>query len=92
MSASLVPGDTDGDLDVDAADYIALKRNMGETSGVDVTDGDFEPDGDVDWDGLQTLLDNYGETSGSEMIPEPATMIMLAAGLPLLLKRRRSQS
>ncbi len=27
-----------------------------------------------------------------DQVPEPATMIMLAAGLPLLLKRRRSRS
>jgi len=85
-------GDANGDDVVDAADYIALKRNMGMPSGAVLADGDFNEDGDVDWDDLQILIGDYasGNEAPGAMTPEPATIfIMLAAGLPALLKRRR---
>ena len=86
-----VAGDADGDGDVDAADYIVLKTNMGQASGAVLADGDFDEDGDVDWDDLQILQDNYGKTSAgaSGTIPEPATLGLLAIGAVAVLRRRR---
>ncbi len=88
----IVVGDADGDGDVDAADYIMVKTHFGgaPAAGTEGTGGDFNENGTVDWDDLQTLLTGYNPTEGANPIPEPATLvIMLAAGLPALLKRRR---
>ena len=75
---------------VDAADYIALKTHMGQATSAGATDGDFDDDGDVDWDDLQILQDRFRELNAAGPVPEPATLfVMLAAGLPALLKRRR---
>ena len=86
-----VAGDADGDGDVDAADYIALKTNMGQPTGATTADGDFDGDGDVDWDDLQILQDNYGKTipGASGTIPEPATLGLLAIGAMAVIRRRR---
>ena len=86
-------GDADGDGVVNAADYIALKTHIGTTSGAALADGDFDESGTVDWDDLQLLEANYGETGASSPVPEPATLfVMLAAGLPALLRRRQRRS
>ncbi len=80
-------------LDVDVTDYIALKTHMGQATSAGATEGDFDLDNDVDWDDLQILQDRFREQNAANAnpIPEPATLlIMLAAGLPALLKRRRS--
>jgi len=87
-----LPGDADGDGDVDAADYIMVKTHFGgaPAAGTEGSGGDFNETGTVDWDDLQILLTAYSAGTGADTIPEPATLfIMLAAGLPALLKRRR---
>jgi len=89
-----LPGDADGDGMVNAADYIALKRHIGQANNATKADGDFDADGDVDWSDLEILQTHFGDTIASETttIPEPATLfIMMAAGLPAVLKRRRSR-
>ncbi len=85
-----IAGDANGDGVVDAADYIILKRNFGMT-GAQWLDGDFSGDHQVNWTDLQLLISHFG-TSGTATAttPEPATLfVMMAAGLPALLKRRR---
>ena len=84
-----LPGDADGDGDVDAADYIALKANMGTATGAVLADGDFDEDGDVDWDDLQLLQDNYGAGSAGGALPEPGSAILLMLGAAAMLRRRR---
>jgi len=66
---------------------------MGQPATAGPADGDFNEDGRVNHADLVILQDNYGKsTAGAPAIPEPATLfIMLAAGLPALLKRRRSR-
>ena len=85
-------GDADSDGDVDAADYIALKTNIGQASGATLADGDFDDDGDVDWEDLQILQDNYGAGSPGApgTIPEPATLGLLAIGAIAVIRRRRA--
>jgi autotransporter-associated beta strand protein len=89
------PGDTNNDGVVDAADYLAVKQNLGLGSGATLAQGNVDDDGDVDWDDLQIVMTNFGGGAGTTpaTTPEPATLfVMMAAGLPALLKRRRRRS
>jgi len=83
--------DTNNDGVVNAADYITLKRNMGQGVGTaGAAAGDFNKSGTVDFDDLQLLLAHYGESAGAPAtIPEPATLGLLAIGAVALLRRRR---
>jgi len=56
----LIPGDTDGDCDVDLADLAALLSGYGIPSGATRANGDLDGDGDVDLEDLSQLLSNYG--------------------------------
>jgi len=99
LETAVLLADADGDGDVDAADYIMVKTHFGvapaagDGPGGDIADGASGPgqDGVVDWYDLQLLQANYSPAAeDGSMIPEPASLlIMLAAGLPALLKRRR---
>ena len=68
-AAAPLKGDFDGDGDVDAGDYIVLKRNFGTTSNATTAMGDADGDGDVDWNDLQLLKTYYGSVAAT---PTPA--------------------
>jgi len=93
VTGGVVLGDADGDGDVDAADYIMVKKHFGSApaAGTEGSGGDFDGDGTVDWDDLQTMQAAFNTGAGAGTpIPEPASLlIVLAAGLPAMLKRRR---
>ena len=89
IAETVLIGDANDDGVVDAADYIALKTNIGQATGAVLASGDFDEDGDVDWDDLQLLQDHYGETSAGGAVPEPATLGLLAIGA-MAARRRRS--
>jgi len=57
-----IPGDLDGDGDVDLSDLSILLANYGMTSGAEYEDGDLDEDGDVDLADLAALLAVYGTT------------------------------
>ena len=86
---SVIAGDANWDGIVDAADYIALKRNFGRATGARYKDGDFNGDHDVDWNDLQTLMGNFGArgVGSAPAAPEPATLGLLAL-LALSLPKR----
>ena len=88
---NFVPGDTNNDFVVDAADYIAVKTNFGMPSGATRLQGDLDGDFDVDWDDLQDLMNAMATRSvgGAPPAPEPATLGLLAIGALALLRRRR---
>ena len=75
FTVKVLPGDTDQNGTVDAGDYIALKTNIGTTSGATSATGDFDGDGDVDWYDLQILRANYGS-----VVPTPPAVPMGGGG------------
>ncbi len=86
------PGDADGDGDVDAADYRIVKRNWGRTGDAGWADGDFNGDGSVGRDDLAMLRGALGGESlgsaGRARVPAPGAVLLLAATVPVLLRRR----
>lgn len=83
--------DTNGDGVVDAADYIILKRNMGQSANSGPSYGDFDNSGTTDWDDLQTLISGMGAGGGVSSVPEPATLGLLALGALAAIRRRRTR-
>jgi hypothetical protein len=59
VSDPTIPGDLDGDSDVDIADLAQLLAHFG-ASGTTYADGDIDGDGDVDLADLAILLGNFG--------------------------------
>ncbi len=55
-----IPGDLDGDGDVDLSDLAQLLAHYGMTEGATYEDGDLDGDGDVDLADLAALLAVYG--------------------------------
>ncbi len=95
------PGDTDGDGDVDNGDLqlILGAGSFNNGTGFGWPQGDFDGDGDVDNGDLQEILGTglfgtgaYAAEAGGRLnvVPEPATLLLLASGLltGMLLCRR----
>ncbi|MBT3201214.1 MAG: PEP-CTERM sorting domain-containing protein [Phycisphaerales bacterium] len=91
-------GDANGDTFVNDADMTILLAQFGSASDRDTTagDADFNGDGLVNLADFVILRTNWGEGTAPDAValpnintPEPATLILMAAGLPALLKRRR---
>ena len=93
-----VPGDLDGDGDVDLADLGLFELQFGSQSHGPAPgppySADFDEDQDVDLDDFVVMRDNLGagvtapQPAGAAT-PEPATLILMAAGLPVLVRRSR---
>ena len=94
-----VPGDSDNDNDVDITDYRNLAAQFGAPPPAGPVNADFNGDNVVDLVDIAILRGNFGfgvESSeagelGSEThsAPEPATLILLGAAVPVVLKRKR---
>jgi autotransporter-associated beta strand protein len=89
VSGFVIPGDTNGDKVVDAADFITLKKNFGKPGGVG--QGDFNSSGTVNWADLGILMSHMGPSGHAPATaPEPATLGLLAIGALAMLRRRRA--
>ncbi len=95
-----LPGDADIDGDVDAADYMRLKRALGTDANATWLEGDFDYDGDVDREDLRQLRENFGRSVGllpppaagaPASVPEPGSLVLLAAGAGVTCARRRAR-
>jgi hypothetical protein len=91
---NLVPGDANGDGQVDINDLTIVLANYGRT-GMTWTQGEFTGDGTVDINDLTIVLANYGDTAGSlaagnlSAVPEPAAAVLLAAAAVAIMAASR---
>ena len=91
LTATAMGGDANLDAKVDVFDLGILGNNYNAGADKDWLAADFTGDGLVNVFDLAVLGNNYGRVAGGQTIPEPATILILtAAGLPILLKRRRN--
>ncbi len=86
----LTQGDSSGDGYVDDDDLSLLLASWGLQTGR--MNGNLNGDSVVDDDDLSLLLANWnqGVPPAPEMVPEPATIVLLAMGALTLIRRRRS--
>ncbi len=88
----LVPGDTDLDGRVIAADLNNLGGNWQRTDATSVLQGDFNGDGNVNASDLNAIGTNWqhGTAAASAAVPEPSSLFLsLVALVTLSLRRRR---
>jgi len=85
----LFVGDTDRDLDIDAADLAKIGLNWDPTgTGHTWAQGDFDGDGDVDASDL-AKIGLYWNPIGTSGVPEPTTICLMGLGVLGVLRRRR---
>lgn len=88
-----IPGDADGDQDIDLSDLNAVRNHFGE-SGVGRAEGDLTGDGSVGLDDLNEVRNRFGSsapyTLGPEYavrqspVPEPGSLVLLSLGCLVL--------
>jgi hypothetical protein len=88
-----IPGDFDGDNDVDGADFVAWQTNFPKQTGGTLATGDADHDGDVDGADFVVWQTNFPYPSSAGVVPEPSAFALAtSAGVSVvfLLRRRRA--
>jgi hypothetical protein len=85
-----VPGDFDGDADVDGADFVAWQTNFPKPTGAIRSEGDADNDGDVDGADFVVWQTNFPFTPapGATPIPEPFSMSLTVIAFGTLFGAR----
>lgn len=88
-----IPGDFDGDDDVDGDDFTIWKANFPKTTGGTLNTGDADGDADVEGADFLVWQANFSPAPGSiafgATVPEPGSAALAALiGVPLALARR----
>jgi hypothetical protein len=90
-----LPGDFDGDGDVDGADFVAWQTNFPKASGATLAQGDADGDGDVDGADFVIWQTNFPATlgTGSTLVCEPTSIPLAAfAFFVFVFVRRQSRN
>ena len=92
--STLADGDANGDGNVDLSDLSTVLNNFGAAAS-GWSSGNFDGAATVDLTDLSDVLNNFGSSSASAAAPavptpEPAAVILLSLGAPLILARRRT--
>lgn len=91
-AAKSSPGDFDGDLDVDGADFLVWQRGSGILGAGHPGNGDANYDGNVngaDLDVWKTKFAVAPATLATASVPEPGAMTLLAWLIPAVCRARR---
>jgi hypothetical protein len=97
VTGPILPGDTDGDGDVDDADLGNAFSNYTGPLGSGVgnktaTDGDTDGDGDVDDADLGNAFAAYTGPLAASSVPEPASLTLLSIACLATLRRQRASA
>ncbi|MFN3166085.1 MAG: PEP-CTERM sorting domain-containing protein [Phycisphaeraceae bacterium] len=90
--SSAIPGDTDGDGDIDDSDLGTAFANytgpIGAAGGKTAAEGDTDGDGDVDDSDLGTAFAGYTGPLTPASVPEPSSLAWFVLGALGLARRR----
>lgn len=91
-----VPGDFDGDNDVDGADFVAWQTNFPKATGATLSQGDADGDGDVDGADFVVWQTHFPYSSGpgASPVPEPAgwSLMLLTLAAASIFSRFASRA
>jgi len=89
----VLPGDYNGNGEVDAADYNVWRENMGLTGGATYAQGDGDRDGNVTIADYNLWRSHFGQTASGAgagfggAVPEPSSLALLLFGTCLAFRR-----
>ena len=95
----VLPGDYNGDGEVDAADFLVRRKNSGLVGGATYDEGDGNRDGNVTVLDYDIWRSHFGQTASGEVpqlrqilagatVPEPCSLYLVSIGICLAGLRR----
>jgi hypothetical protein len=87
-----IPGDFDGDGDVDGADFVAWQTHFPKTTGATLAEGDADEDDDVDGADFVVWQTNFptAPSAAASTVPEPGGLLFVGFfGSAAMVLRRK---